>query len=253
MRIQLLAAASVAALGLFAFTPATAASPSGYVDGGYSNYNSGFTGNIHDWNVTGAGNFPLGASSFSLQVDANYHGMNGSGFSFHTDEAELSLIWAHPMARLGASAGTNEIGGGGGGPHFQNYGGFAVFYPNQQWTVGLKGSALTCSGCSDFRTWGGEVAGYPTQNLALRAGYDEIDLPHVPKVETWSVGGEWQPTPRPWAVRLGFGNTTRPGVSVSALSIGFRWYFGGGSTLVQHHRDGAETWGTAQRGLLIFY
>jgi hypothetical protein len=255
MRAKLLAAAGVTATFAFA-SAAFAASPTGYIDGGYTNFSAnGVTGAVNDWNVTGAGDFPLGASDFSLQVDANYHDLTTSGLNSHTDQAELSLIWAHPMARIGATAGVNELGGGGGSAvHYQNYGGFAVFYPNQRWTLGVKGSSLTCSGCGAFTTWGGEVVGYATPDLALNVGFDRVDVVHGRNLNTWSVGGEWQPTPRPWAVRLRYGNTKLPGgPTINAYGVGVRWYFGGSGSLVKHHREGAETWGTTQRGLLIFY
>jgi hypothetical protein len=248
MRAKLFAAASVAALCAFAFTPAMAAAPGGYIDGGYAYTNASGSGSSHlnDWNVTGAVNVPFGASAFSGQLDANYHGISSSGSSsVHTDAGELSVMWTAPMGRIGATAGATEIGGSGSSSHLNNYGGFGVLYPNAQWTIGAKGASVTCSGCSSATVWGGRVMGYPTSNVALNVDYDSLQLSGS-NVHTWSAGGEWQPTPQPWTVRLGYANSSSSGGSghLNSYSINFRWYFGGAGTLVQHHRDGAEPWGT---------
>jgi hypothetical protein len=217
------------------------------MDGGYSGTDNWGSQTLNDWNVSGAANAPLGGSNFSVQVDGTYHGFNVNHFSFHYDQGDVSLVWNHPKGKLGATAGTNEFGGGGGSFDFQNYGAFGVFYPGSQWTVGLKGGEFTCSHCGSLTYWGGEVIGYPTPDLALSLKADTYGS-HGSNTNVWGVGGEWQPTARPWTVRAGYDRTHFDGIGVNfnTYSVGFRWYFGGGSNLVQHHREGAETWGAHQ-------
>lgn len=256
MRFMLLAAASVAAIGALGATSASAASPGGYLDGGYSDTTcSGCSGNLNDWNITGAVNMPFGASHFSGQLDGDYHGFSGGGSSFHSDQAAISVMWTGAMGRIGATAGTNEFGGSGSSFDFQNYGAFGVWYPNQQWTVGIKGASVTCSGCSSATAWGGRVMGYATPNIALNLDYDTFQSNGGGHLDTWSAAGEWQPTANPWTVRLGYANTSISGggPTLNTYSINFRWYFGGGSTLVGHHREGAEPWGTQQSAFRFLF
>jgi hypothetical protein len=256
MRIKLLGAATAAALGL-AFTPALAAGPSGYIDGGYGYINSSSCsgcGHLNEWNVTGSGNMPLGGSHFSAQVDGEYHGLSGTGSSsLHWWQADLSLMWSGSGGKVGATAGTNEFGASGLSFRYQNYGAFAVGYAGPSITLGMKAGEVSCSGCHNSNYWGGEVIGYPMPNLAISGRGDTATLSGS-TFSDWNVGGEWQPTQTPWSVRLGYNYSKLPiGPALNTYSIGFRWYFGGNGTLVQHHRDGDETWGTRQTALgLIF-
>jgi hypothetical protein len=247
MRKSLLAAASVAALGL-AFTSAQAASPTGYVDGGYAYTNTNTSGSDHinDWNVKGAVNMPFGASAFSGQLEGSYNGLNEPGGSdAHVDNGAISVMWTNPMVRVGATAAADEIGGGGPSEHFNTYGGFVNWYATPAITAGAKGASVTCSGCSSASVWGGRLMGYPMPNVALNLDYDTFRASSGgAHIDTWSGGAEWQPTAQPWTVRFGYSNTQEGGETLNTYNLNFRWYFGGNGTLVQHHRGGVEPWGT---------
>lgn len=258
MRTKLLAAASVAALGLFAFTPAMAQpGVGGYVDAGYTNnqFNHGFPHN-DEWTLSGAAAAPLGSSQFTVQGDGSALEQHSSAFgTTRGGQLDLSLIWNHPtMGKLGATIGRVEVPVG--GPTSidgTSYGAFGVLYPNHMWTLGVKGGSVQLgSGLPDSTYYGGEIVAYPTQNIALSLTGDSADkvFPIEDRVDSWGLGGEWQPTASPWSVGLGYSSARFSGISLtdSAWSLRFRWYFGGGSNLVSHHRDGAETWGTRQTG-----
>ncbi len=257
MRTKLLAAASVAALGLFAFTPAMAQpGVGGYVDGGYANSQiSGGGPHLDDWGLSGAAAAPLGTSQFTVQGDGEYDHLSTSGFHSDNSQIDLSVIWNHPtMGKIGATVGRDSYGFI--GPESltgTTYGGFGVLYPNNQWTVGLKGGSLQFgSGIPSISYWGAKVAGYPTQNIELSATGDWANMPSGffgGNINSWGLGGEWQPTANPWSVKLGYDNSKWSGSTIQTWSLKFRWYFGGGSNLVDHQRNGAEPWGTRQTAL----
>jgi hypothetical protein len=265
MRAKLFAAASVAALCAFAFSPAMAApAAGGFIGGGYANtqFDHGL-GHLDDWNLNGSASTPLGSSDFTLQGDGAYHSQHSSIFgTSHTDQLNLSVIWNAPMGKIGATVGRDGFGFG--GPisiSGTTYGGFGVLYPNHQWTVGLKGGSLEFgSGFGSAGYWGGEVVGYPTPNIALSLTGDQMHTPSgffcpcsASNINSWSLGGEWQPTANPWSVSLGYENTKLYGINSNSWGLNFRYYFGGGSTLVDHHRNGAETWGTQQSALRFIF
>jgi hypothetical protein len=259
MRKSLLVAASAATLGLLAFTPAMAQpGVGGYVGAGYSNdqFDHGF-GHQDNWTVNGAAAAALGSSQFTIQGDGSYTNQHGTVFgTVHNSDVDLSLIWNHPtMGKIGATVGRLNIGAPGGPVSFgaNTYGGFAVLYPNNQWTVGAKGGTVQIgSGFPDSTVWGAEVVGYPMPNLGLSLTADSADhvYPTGTRTDSWGLGAEWEPTAAPWSVKVGYDNHRFNGIGLhdNAWSLNFRWYFGGGSTLVSHHRDGAETWGTRETG-----
>jgi hypothetical protein len=259
MRTKLLTAASVAALGLFAFTPAMAQpGVGGYVDGGYANTTiSGGGPHLNDWRLSGSAAAALGGSSFTVQGDGSYDSLHVPGETLNGSQLNLSLIWNAPMGKIGATVGRDSFGFI--GPESLDgttYGGFGVLYPNQQWTVGIKGGSLNFgSGIPNSTYYGGEIVGYPTPDIALGLNGDHahVDLFGGANVDTWGLNGEWQPTANPWTVKLGYDNSKFGSARLNTWSLNFRWYFGGGSTLVSHHRDGAEPWGTRQTALRFLF
>lgn len=264
MRTKLLAAASVAAMGLFAFSPAMAQpGVGGYVSAGYANSQiSGGGPHLDDWGVNGAAAAALGSSQFTVQGDGSYDHLSTSGFHSDNSQMNLSVIWNHPtMGKIGATIGRDSYGFI--GPESitgTTYGGFGVLYPNQQWAVGLKGGSLDFgSGIPNIGYWGAEAVGYPTPNIALSLTGDWAHLPSgffgpgSNNINSWGLGGEWQPTSHPWSVKLGYDNSRWAGATINTWSLGFHWYFTGGPNLVSHHRDGAETWGTRQTAVRFLF
>jgi hypothetical protein len=261
MRAKLFAAASVAALCAFAFTPAMAASPGGYIDGGYANsqFNHGF-GHVDDWNLNGSAETPLGGSAVTLQGDGSVHSLHSSVFgTTHNTELDLSLILNGTMGKVGATVGRDSIGVGG-PTSFDgtSYSAFGVLYPNSMFTLGIKGGAVNfTSGFPNISSWGGEVLAYPTANIAVGLNGDAANRAFLVggHASNWALSGEWQPTSNPWSLKLGYDNTRFSGIGLTSntWSLNLRWYFGGGSTLRDHHRNGAETWGTRQSGIMSIF
>lgn len=255
MRANLLVAASAAALGLFAFTPAMAApAAGGYIDAGYANTSCSGCGHWDDWNVSGAAETPLGSSNFSVQGDGSYHSMNIEHLpQAHFSQMNLSVMYNASMGKVGATIGRDEMGIGPESISGTTYGAFGVLYPNQQWTLGVKGGAWEVgSGFPHVGYWGAEVKGYVQPNISLGLTYDQANFSGgmgSDDVTTWGGAAEWQPTASPWSVKLGYANTKFFGTNMNTWMLNFRWHFGGGSTLVDHDRNGAEPWGTQQTAL----
>jgi hypothetical protein len=249
MRTKLLVSACALALGA-AFATSALADPSGSLGAGYGySTANGAGGHLNDWNVDGSVIAPFSGGKWAVQVDGEYHGFSGSGASAHTDGAAVSVMWTPAWGRLGATAGTNEAGGGGASFHFENYGAFGVFYPSSQLTLGVKGGQLHSSG-SHVDYWGGQVVGYATPNVALSATVDSVHQSGS-NVTSYGVAGEWQPTPRPWTAALTYDNTkvSGGGPTLNTYGVRLKWYFGAGSNLAQHQHEGAETWATRQTAL----
>jgi hypothetical protein len=249
MRTKLLVSACAVTIAAAFAGSAMAAQPSGSIGAGYGYTDAnGGGGHLNDWNVDGSVYVPIDPQ-WAVQVDANYHGLSasGGGGSIHTDNASVSGMWNQSWGRIGATAGTNEIGGSGSSTTFQNYGAFGVFYPSSQLTLGAKAGQLSGSG-SHLDYYGAEVIGYATPNVALSASVDNVHQSGT-NLTSYSVGGEWQPTAQPWTAALTYDNTKSFGTTLNTYGIRLKWYFGAGSNLAQRQREGAETWGTKQTAL----
>ena len=101
-------------------------------------------------------------------------------------------------------------------------------------------------GGKNFTTYGVEVVGYATPNLAISGNYDGISVSGG-NLNNFGVSAEWKPwTATPVSFNIGYLDTTVSGAggNLNTFSIGAKWYFGGGSTLVEEHRSGPEVWGT---------
>jgi len=251
MRTKLLVSACAVTIAAAFATSAMAADPSGSIGAGYGYTDAnGGGGHLNDWNVDGSVYVPVADAKWAVQIDANYHGLSasGGGGSLHADNASASAMWNQSWGRIGATIGTNDIGGGGGSStSFQNYGAFGVFYPSSQLNIGIKAGQLSASG-SHIDYYGGEVVGYATPNVALSASVDNVHQSGT-DFTSYSVGGEWQPTAQPWTAALTYDNTKSFGTTLNTYGIRLKWYFGAGSNLAQRQREGAETWGTKQTAL----
>ena len=252
MKSLLLAGVAVAAFSIVTPALADSMSPTGSLGGGYGyTSGSGGSGHVNDWNVDGSINVPLGSTHFSGQLDGEYHAFNGSGggSKFHDSKIDGALIWNDSRGRLGADIGQTTFGFSGSSLHFDNYGVFGVYYPSDRWTVGLKGGQVRASG-SHSNYYGEELIGYVNPNFAVSLTGDQF-TPSGSHLNTYGIGAELQPTARPWTIAAKYDYTSISGFGGHLNTIGLRlkWYFGGGSTLVQHHRDGPETFGTRQTAI----
>jgi hypothetical protein len=255
MNTKLIVAASAAALGL-ALAGQASADPTATLGGGYDYTTlSGASGHLNDWNVNGSVSAPV-YQDLHLQGDASYQDYTGSsgGGSAHTTYVSGTAFWQFAKGRIGATAGYNELGeSGAGSVHFENYGAFGVFYPSNQVTLGIKGGALTGSGLNASYE-GGEIVGYATPNLAFSGTIDNASISSA-HITTYGVKGEYlvsQSTPI--AVNAGYTYTDLSGhFHLNTYLVGVKFYFGKGGTLVDHQRNGDETWGTKQSALTFIF
>lgn len=249
--------AGVAAAAFAFVSPAMAAGPSGNIGGGYnSTSSSGGSGHLNDWNVNGSINVPFGSTHLSGQLDGDYNAFHLSGGgNLHSSQVDGAVMWNDPRGRVGLTVGQTTFGIFGSSIHVNNYGLFGVYYPSDRWTVGLKGGQLRQSSFH-ANDYGEEVIGYVNPNLAVSVTGDQL-TGSGSHINSWGLGGEFQPTARPWTVAANYGYTgfSGGGGHLNTIGIKLKWYFGGGatSTLVQNHREGAETFGTRQSAINYFY
>jgi hypothetical protein len=250
MRMQLLAGAAALAL-CSVFAGSAMADPSGTIGGGYDYIQfPGSSGHLNDWNVNGSIAAPI-TSNITVQGDGayDYYTAPGSSGSLHTTNVSGSAFWQASKGRIGVTAGYNEIGGSGSSFHFENYGAFGTFYASDKVTLGLKGGEITGNAGLKLGYVGGEVVGYVTPDVAL-AG--TIDYASQSGFHITSYGGnvEWMVSHSvPVSVTGGYTYTEIFGSHLSTYMIGAKFYFGKGSSLVEHQRTGSETWGTKQSAL----
>ena len=253
MNMKLLAGACAAAVCSL-WVGQAMADPSAVVGGSY-NYSEipGSSGHLDNWNVNGAVMAPITAN-IDVQGDASYDSFsaNGGG-SFHTTQASGSAFWQGAKGRIGLTAGYNEFGAGGFSAHFENYGAFGVFEASDKFTFGAKGGALTGSGLSATYL-GAEVIGYVNPNLAVSGTVDVLNnLPGL-KLRTYGAKVEYLVSETmPISVTGGYTYTDLGGPHLNTYMVGMKFYFGKGSTLADHQRSGAETWGTKQSALTFLF
>ena len=243
MNIKLLAgvcAAAVCALG----AGQAMADPSGTLGGGY-NYTTapGSSGHIDDWNVNGNIAAPI-TSNITVQGDAAYDGYSTSGFNFHTDSVSGAAFWQAAKGRIGLTAGYNQLGASGTNFNYEDYGAFGELYATNQITLGIKGGGLTGSGLH-ASYFGGEIVGYAMPNLALTGTYDYLSVSGG-HISAYGASVEYLISEKtPFSITGGYTYTDAgSGFHLNTWMIGAKFYFGGkGTTLVDHHRSGAEVWG----------
>jgi|SRR5579872_2289403 len=206
-----------------------------------------------------AGVTPFGGD-WSGQLSGGYHTSDFYHGSVHLDDWTVAgtVSWDKPWGRLGLNVGYDGLSGNGAHIDVTNYGVYGLFYPNAQWTLGVRGGGVTTSasspgfGASQSGGYvGGEVLAYAMPNLEIRG---DVAYATVSSVNQTNAGlrAEWlvsQTTPiSVWAgyeytsLTLGrFGTATGNGVSV-----GLKYYFGGmPASLADRRRSGVDDFGPA--------
>jgi len=254
MNMKLLAGACAAAACTL-WAGQALADPSGTLGVDY-NYTTvpGASGHIGDWGVNGNVALPI-TSNLTIQADAAYDGYSETGGSdFHTDQISGTGFWQGAKGRLGLTGGYNELGASGASVHFENYGAFGEFYATNQITLGLKGGSLTTSGFNATYV-GAEAVGYVMPDLALSGTYDYVGVSGA-HINGYGVGAEYLISEKaPISITGGYTYTdVGSGVHLNTWMIGAKFYFGGkGTTLVDHQRSGAETWGNKTSSLFFLF
>ena len=263
MRTKLLGGVSLAALCLLGFTPALAAPvvASGDVGGGYSysSFNNG-GGHFNDWMVNGAGVLPIG-SNWAVQGNLGYSNLSGSGASEDNTNGVATGFFAGSFGRVGASVGYTRLSASHLTVDVTSYGGFGDWYASDRFTVSARGGGISGEGHSGGGSAhfsgayyvGGQATGYVTPDLALNGTIDYVTLPvsgTSVQDTTYRVGGEYLLShSMPLAVSAGYSYSDNKvfGFSANAntFSIALKYYFGGGGSLEDHHRSGAESWGAS--------
>jgi hypothetical protein len=248
MRMQLLAGAAALAL-CSVFAGQAMADPSGTLGGGYDYVQlPGSSAHLNDWNLNGSIAAPI-TSNITVQGDASYDYIkpsSGSG-SLHSANVSGTAFWQAAQGRIGATAGYNEFGSStGSGIHFENYGAFGTFYASPQVTLGLKGGEITGVSGLHLGYFGAEVVGYVTPDVALSGTIDYASQSSF-HVTTYGANVEWLASHTvPISLTGGYTYTEFSGVHLNTYMIGAKFYFGKGSSLEDHQRTGAETWGVKQ-------
>lgn len=269
MRTQFLAAASAAALAFVSFSaasadpappsPDSAVTPQAVVGADYSyvGLNDGL-GNANVYGANLGGIVPLQQGSpFSFQLTGAYHRIDSHDLGGNDWNVGGAFAWAQPWGRVGANLGyTNDSFAGIGG-EVTNYGVYGEYF-GDRFTVGARGGGATGSahafgfgtGSSTGGYVGGEAIGYAMPNLAVRGtiGYVGIDAAHQ---LTAGVRGEYlfsETTPISGWVGYNYADLGADGFSVhgNTISIGLKYYFGGGGALQHRDRTGVDDWGPAQ-------
>jgi hypothetical protein len=267
MRIRVLAAASAALLTILACNASSAAPtaddtivPQAVVGGDYSHVwlNQGLGGaDVYGGQVGGIVPF---TPDFSGQVVGGYHRIDSNGFGADDWNVAGDVAWALPTGRIGVNVGYVTSGLAGIDANVTNYGVYGEYYAAPQVTLGLRGGGVTGSinapGVGGSRTGGyvgGEAIGYVTPDFAARAtvGYVGISSGHQ-----WTAGihGEYlfsEKTPISGWVGYDYSTIGANGFSISGntLSIGLKYYLGGGGSLERHQRTGEDDWGPANLDL----
>ena len=232
-----------------------AADPTATLSGGYTQLKASNLGGVKfdDWGVAGAVQAPV-APNWNLQGDAAYDSLNGGGASGHSATVSGAAFWSGARGRLGATVGYNEFGIAGSIAHFTTYGAFGVLYAGDRVTLGLKGGGLSGSG-TNATYGGGEVIGYATPNVAISGTVDGVALSSV-HFSSYGLRGEVLPAPStPVSLFGGYTYQSIGPVHFNIYSVGLKVYFGGAkdASLVDRHRSGVETWGTARPNLKLLF
>jgi hypothetical protein len=264
MRNLLIVAASAVALAMSAGlasadpTPAsgdTVVVPQAVVGGdyGYTGFNQGL-GHANTYGADVGGIMPF-STDFSGQLTGGYHRIDGSGAGADDWNVAGTVSWDTTMGRVGANVGYTNAGLSGLNANVTNYGVYGEYYAGQQFTVGLRGGGVSGSasafgvgsGSSTGGYGGGEAVAYLMPDFAARAtvGYVGISDGHQ-----WTAGihGEYlfsEKTPLSGWVGYDYSSIGAQGFEVhgNTVSIGLKYYFGGGGSLEQHQRTGEDDWG----------
>ncbi len=254
MNRTVIAALAAAGIGM-GLAGAAAADPTATVSGGYTQIKASNLGGVKfdDWGIGGAVQAPV-APHWNLQGDAAYDTLNATGVSGHSATVSGAAFWAGAHGRLGATLGYNEFGASGSAAHFTTYGAFGVFYAGERLTLGVKGGGLSGSGISSAYG-GGEIIGYATPNVAISGTIDSLNDNHL---SFTSYGARAEVLPAPATPISLFGGYTYQSIGpihFNIYSVGLKLYFGGpkDATLVERHRTGVETWGTARPNLKLLF
>jgi hypothetical protein len=268
VRLKISGVVCVVAAAAFAASPALA-DFNGTLQGDYGDSTASHSsGNVNDWNVSGAGEFGLGWNGLKAQVDAGYTGFSGSGESANQWNVNGDLFWLGAFGRVGAGVGytTLDVGHGGGNVNATNYGGFVEWFAAPWATLGIKGGGLSLNansggvggnGTSDYV--GGEAVVYPLHDVAVSGTYDYLTLGGGHE-GTWGIGAEWLVVHSfpvsVWGAYQGtdFSDGGGHTPTINTWMVGLKLYVNGNGaqTLEDRQRSGVVGWASGVSPILNF-
>ena len=209
-------------------------------------------------------NWEAGAS-YGHNWTEDYTHANGRSYSDSAEDwnFDFDVFWAGPQSRFGFNGHYDTITHLG---HISNGGAFAEYYFNDSLTLAAKGGYQWAGG-QPISGHGAYLGIAPTlyamPNLALTAGFDwQDDVTGGPcqvglQVNrfcrgdiggtSFFVNGEFLLNEDiPVAAWAGYTHTDNKFLhehsNTNTFMVGLRWYFTGGGTLEDHHRNGALHW-----------
>jgi hypothetical protein len=272
MHRYLMTAACAAAFGVFACgsamaDPAPAASDAvvaqGTISADYTDLNvNHLSGNVNDWGGGASGVLPLGGD-FAVQADGGYHELNARGGDIGQWNVGGALAWTPAMGRLGVNVTYTgfDVSHGGGNVDLTTYGAYGEWYAGDRLTADLKagGARLSAgfggvSGNGTLGYVGGQLVGYATPDFAVTGSVDWAGRSGI-NITTASLQAEYLVShDMPLSVFGGYTYTDFSSITrANAFSIGLKYYFGGGGSLVQHQRTGVDSWGPAASAIRFLF
>lgn len=226
-------------------------------DYSYVDVNHSF-GHLNVGGVGLSGVMPLGSSAFVLQGDAAYHNLSADGYSINNWNAGGSVAWTSAMGRVGLAGSYTGYEVSGSHADIGSYGVYGEWYPNDRFTVGVKGGGATVSGAfggdSTFGYAGGELVGYVTPDLTLTGTVDWAGRDGT-NITTGGVQAEYLISHSlPLSVFGGYSYTDYSGfAAANTVNVGIKYYFGGGGSLNEHQRHGVDNWGPLASALHLIF
>jgi hypothetical protein len=253
MRVQLFSGVCLVAIAAFPLTAmADAPVAAGTISAGYGQ--SSFEGiHVDNWNFAGQAEAPIGASNWAVQADASYNTEQVPGAHVDTTNGVVSAFYQSRagMGRVGAAGGYGQLNLAGDKINDGSYGVFGDWYINPYFTASARFGAVEVSGSgiNSTKEYGGaQLVGYALPDLAISATYDEYQLSDITH-QSATLKGEWLVSKQmPVSLFASYSAVTfKEGATenIRTYMFGVKFYFGGGGSLRDRQRDGAESWGSS--------
>ena len=220
---------------------------SGILGGGYTNFTTP-GGDTTSWNGRASANLMVSDPGINVQgnfADAqmNYPGKSGGGQSLPSYGGDV--YWRDYAGTFGVNVTALRF------PHGSSteigYGFFGEGYILPMLTLRVKAGQVAGDTRAQYLSAGGIV--YPFRSIALNADLNYGKINHGgPTMRDAQLGAEFMPLPYvPVSLRLGydFEKLNQFHDHINVLSVGLRFYFGGGGkddSLRSYQRNGIVTW-----------
>jgi len=237
------------ATALLLATPLWAAEPGAFDEANFSGTATGTYAyeaasqfpNTNTKGISGEGEFALGAG-LHLQGNAGYNYTTLPGTHLSNWNLGGSSYWRGQMGRAGFVVNYTDVNLAAlGSASTTNYGAFGEYFPNDDFTFGVKGGGF--SGDANGGYAGVSVTGYVFPDFAVTGGMGYTHLNRFGAETDLSVEGEYlisEETPFAMFGGYTYSDLSDGGGTVHTFHVGVRFYFNtdGFSTLIERHRGG---------------